>query len=211
MINNSSHQHLWHLFSQRELLTDKQLEEFKLYYQELVSWNEHTNLTRVTMLEDVLAYHFSDSLAASYCIDFSSKLTIADVGSGAGFPAIPLKIKYPHLSVVIIDVSTKRLAFLKHMVEKLNLRDVQLFHIDWRTFLRKYSVHIDYIFARASLQLDELFRMFKPSSPYKERTFVYWASSLWQPDELSTLFFKKSYAYTVGLKERKLIFFSESK
>jgi 16S rRNA (guanine527-N7)-methyltransferase len=110
------------------LLTDEKLELFQLYYETLVEWNEKMNLTAITDREEVFLKHFYDSITLSFHFDVSKVESIADIGSGAGFPSLPLKIVFPHLKVTIVDSLNKRITFLKHLVEQLGLKDVNLVH-----------------------------------------------------------------------------------
>lgn len=201
---------LWQDFAQRELLTEHQLMQFKLYYQRLVSWNNEVNLTRITHLEDAIAYHFQDSLSIGHFLPFDTITSIADVGSGAGFPSIPLKIKYPHLQVTIIEVSGKRINFLESLSKELALTNVTLCQQDWRTFLRQHVAPIEYFFARASLQVIQLLHLFKPSCRYQASTLVYWASDQWEPSDIEQTHIQKAYTYRVGEKQRKLVFFAKN-
>ncbi|MGG0824892.1 16S rRNA (guanine(527)-N(7))-methyltransferase RsmG [Paenibacillus turicensis] len=109
-------------------LSEKQLEQYELYFKELVSWNEKMNLTGITERSEVYLKHFFDSLTLSQYVDFTKVGSIADIGSGAGFPGIPLKICFPHLKLMIVDSLNKRIQFLQHVVDTLGLQDVQLIH-----------------------------------------------------------------------------------
>jgi 16S rRNA (guanine527-N7)-methyltransferase len=109
-------------------LSAEQLHQFEIYYQELVTWNEKMNLTGITEREQVYVKHFYDSITLSFYMDMNQILTMADIGSGAGFPGIPLKICYPHLKLTIIDSLNKRIQFLQNVVDQLGLQDVQLIH-----------------------------------------------------------------------------------
>ncbi len=198
---------LWDSFQQKECLSAKQLEQFKHYEQILSEWNKRINLTRITDVADIVQYHFQDSLSLGSCIDMSNVKSVADIGSGAGFPGIPLAIKYPELHVVCIEVLGKRIEFLKTVIEELNLKHVSLYQLDWRTFLRQAPCEVDFFLARASLSIQELVRMFKPASPYKHATLVYWASDQWNLEKKFKLLFFRECSYIVGEKKRRLIFF----
>jgi len=106
----------------------RQLEQFALYYRELVDWNERMNLTGITEREQVYIKHFYDSLSLAFFEDFPHVHSLADIGSGAGFPGIPLKIAFPHLKLTIVDSLGKRIGFLRHLAETLELQDVTLVH-----------------------------------------------------------------------------------
>lgn len=118
-------------------LTDKQLEQFQIYYNLLLEWNEKMNLTAITEYDEVLKKHFLDSLALikgseidmihKVCIDHQ-KIKLLDIGTGAGFPAIPLKIVYPQLFVVMLDSLNKRINFLNKVIQELGLMDIAALH-----------------------------------------------------------------------------------
>ncbi len=131
--------------------------------------------------------------------------SLADIGAGAGIPSIPLKIKYPHLVLTLIEVNHKKIQFLETVAQKLGLSDIFTCDYDWRTFLRKIEEPIDFFCARASLQPEELIRMFKPSSPYKQSLLIYWASSQWEPSEEVVPYIRQDYGYKIGHKRRRLI------
>ena len=109
-------------------LTDKQVEQFIRYYELLVEWNSFMNLTGITEYEDVVIKHFADSLSLVKSIDLNQKLSMIDIGTGAGFPGIPLKIAYPHLKVTLLDSLQKRIKFLDEVVMQLGLKDVETIH-----------------------------------------------------------------------------------
>lgn len=111
-------------------LTDKQKQQFKLYFKMLIEVNEHVNLTRITEEDEVYLKHFYDSITPLFTFGavFKDGATLCDVGAGAGFPSIPLKILKPGLKVTIVDSLQKRLNFLKDLISKLGLTDVELVH-----------------------------------------------------------------------------------
>lgn len=109
-------------------LTEIQFQQFETYYTELVSWNEKMNLTGITDRLQVYIKHFYDSLSLSFYLNMNEVTSLADIGSGAGFPGIPLKICYPHLKLTIVDSLNKRIQFLQNVCDKLQLEQVQLLH-----------------------------------------------------------------------------------
>lgn len=111
-------------------LTEKQKQQFATYYQELIATNEKVNLTRITDEEEVYSKHFYDSVTPllEFKTLFAGNKTLCDVGAGAGFPSLPIKILQPDLKVTIIDSLGKRLNFLKDLIEKLDLKNVTLVH-----------------------------------------------------------------------------------
>ncbi len=109
-------------------LSELQWNQFQLYYEQLVAWNEKMNLTGITDREQVFVKHFYDSISLSFYVPMDSIVTLADIGSGAGFPSIPLKIMFPHLQVTIIDSLNKRILFLNEIVSVLGLEGVHCLH-----------------------------------------------------------------------------------
>lgn len=139
-------------------LTDKQIAQFKTYFQELVEWNEKMNLTAITDEPSVYLKHFFDSISAAFYVDFTGKKTICDVGAGAGFPSIPLKICFPELRVTIVDSLNKRIGFLEHLAEKLELEHVEFVHARAEDFgqNKAYREKFDIVTARAVARLSVL-------------------------------------------------------
>lgn len=111
------------------LLTDVQLAQFEQYYDRLIEKNKVMNLTAITEREDVILKHFIDSLAlARYVKLWEKKYKIIDVGTGAGFPGIPLKIAFPNLQVTLFDSLNKRIKFLQEMIDTLKLKEITAVH-----------------------------------------------------------------------------------
>lgn len=109
-------------------LTDEQINQFLIYYEMLVEWNEKMNLTAITEYEDVMKKHFIDSISLIKAYDVSKSVTVIDVGTGAGFPGLALKIAYPNLKVTLLDSLNKRIQFLNAVIETLGLSDVETVH-----------------------------------------------------------------------------------
>lgn len=109
-------------------LNDTQVQQFIKYYEILVEWNSFMNLTGITEYEEVVQKHFVDSLALCKAMDVHSVSSLIDIGTGAGFPGIPLKIAYPHLKVTLLDSLQKRIKFLNEVVMQLGLEEVETIH-----------------------------------------------------------------------------------
>ncbi|UFJ40442.1 16S rRNA (guanine(527)-N(7))-methyltransferase RsmG [Brevibacillus humidisoli] len=109
-------------------LAPSQLEQFNTYYRLLVEWNERMNLTAITAEDEVYLKHFYDSITAAFYFSFANVTTVADIGAGAGFPSLPLKICFPHLRVTIVDSLQKRIGFLEHLAKELGLDGVTMVH-----------------------------------------------------------------------------------
>lgn len=198
---------LWNSFFSFYNLNETQQNQFYKYLELLNEWNTMHNITSIVDPQSIILDHFWDSLSISKAIDLNLVKSIADVGSGGGFPIIPIKIMYPHLQVYPIEVIQKKVAFLEFISEKLNLENVTVSDLDWRTFLRQTNYKVDLFTARASLQIDELLRLFKPSCEYKDSKLIYWASKNWDPSEPQKKYVEQEYNYKVGDKSRKLVFF----
>ena len=139
-------------------LSDIQQEQFDRYYELLIEWNRVMNLTGITAYEEVNLKHFTDSLTIVRINDMKNVFTLIDIGTGAGFPGIPIKIAFPHIKVVLLDSLNKRIKFLNEVVEKLNLDNVETLHGRAEDYAKKaeYREQFDMCVSRAVANLSTL-------------------------------------------------------
>lgn len=137
-------------------LKKEQKENFYNYYKLLVSWNEKFNLTTIISLEDVVVKHFLDSVIAYKNIKQNSK--IIDIGAGAGFPSLPLKIMRPDLTVLMVDSVNKKVTFLQEVIKQLNLDNTTTIHsrVEDLANKKEYREQFDYCVSRAVASLNTL-------------------------------------------------------
>ena len=109
-------------------LSEQQIEQFLKYYELLVEWNEFMNLTAITEYDEVMKKHFVDSLSLIKTFDTDREVSVIDVGTGAGFPGLALKIAYPKLKVTLLDSLNKRINFLNEVISQLCLTGVETIH-----------------------------------------------------------------------------------
>ncbi|SCB85333.1 16S rRNA (guanine(527)-N(7))-methyltransferase RsmG [Weissella bombi] len=143
------------------ILDDKQLAQYQTYYDRLVEVNEHMNLTAITDRDEVYLKHFYDSLTLAWAYPKlqTEQLSMVDVGAGAGFPSLPLKIAFPQLKITIIDALNKRIKFLQELVDELGLEDVTVIHARAEEFGQKKAPNreqYDVTTARALARLNVL-------------------------------------------------------
>ena len=198
---------IWASFVDRFSLTERQQEQFLSYLSYLVEENKKFNITAIVDFQNIVSDHFTDALALSEKMDLKTCASLIDVGSGGGLPGVPLKILYPHLQVLLIEVNQKKVTFLQEVATRLELDGLTVCDQDWRLFLRTYEFCPDVVVARASLSVEELLRMFKGASALKDATLVYWASKYWNATKREAVFLQREEDYSVDQKLRRLIFF----
>lgn len=145
-------------------LSEKQIQQFRRYFEILVEWNEKMNLTAITDEPSVYLKHFYDSISASFHFDFTKVTTVCDVGAGAGFPSLPIKICYPHLHITIVDSLNKRIQFLNHLSDEIGLDHVEFVHARAEEFGQnpQYREKFELVTARAVARLSVLSELCLP-------------------------------------------------
>lgn len=136
------------------ILTENQLNQLERYYELLIEWNEKINLTRITEKKDVYLKHFYDSITLIKAIDLKQELTVCDLGTGAGFPGIVLKIVFPNLNITLVDALNKRIEFLKLVIKELNLQNIIAIHERGEEFIKNNRNKFDLITCRAVAKLN---------------------------------------------------------
>ena len=134
-------------------VTAEKLDLLNVYYRELIEYNSHTNLTAITKEEDVYLKHFYDSLTITKAVDLNTIDNLLDIGSGAGFPGLVLKIFYPHLKITLLDSNNKKTTFLSCITEKLNLENVTIIHDRVENYAKENLNKFDIVTSRAVANL----------------------------------------------------------
>lgn len=134
-------------------LSEKQLSQLDKFYSLLIEWNKKINLTRIVEKEDVYLKHFYDSLTITKVIDLNKDLTLCDVGTGAGFPGIVLKICFPNLKITLLDSLQKRINFLNEVIKELELENIEAIHDRAEDYAKNHREVYDIVTSRAVANL----------------------------------------------------------
>lgn len=142
-------------------ITKKQLSDLDTYYKMLIDYNSHTNLTRITDEKEVYLKHFYDSLTLVKAIKLDNQ-SLLDVGTGAGFPGLVLKIIFPNLKITLVDSLNKRIVFLNYVIETLKLSDIKVIHTRAEEYALNNREKYDIVTSRAVAQLNMLSELCLP-------------------------------------------------
>lgn len=161
----------WHTLLQQGALSfgveldHQNMQRLTRFVEELLIWNRKINLTSITKPEEIAEKHIVDSLAVAPYLNPTVK--ILDMGAGAGFPGIPLKIVLPDLKMTLIDASAKKISFIKHVVRVLELRDIEAYHIRAENLSQSptHDTVFDVVVSRAFSALDQFLRLALPFLP----------------------------------------------
>ncbi len=205
--DNNKTEQLWDKFRIKRHLSEEQIVLFKKYADMLIEWGKQINLTAIQSIKGIINRHFSDSLILADLMDLTKPQLIADVGTGAGLPGIALKIVYPHLKIILIEVNHKKRQFLSRVIQELELENIEVCDLDFRTFIRTTTAPIDFFVARASLEPLELCRLFRGGCEYKNTTLVYWAIEEFVPNEKIKDYIVQQHSYVNDGRKRKLLVF----
>lgn len=137
-------------------LTEEQLNKLDKFYKLLIDWNKKINLTTITNYDDVYLKHFYDSLTLIKEVDLTKNLNMCDVGSGAGFPGVVLKICFPNLKITLVDSLQKRVNYLNEIIKELNLKNIIAIHSRMEEYSKTHEEEFDIITARAVANLNVL-------------------------------------------------------
>ena len=143
-------------------IDDEKIKQLEKYYELLTMWNKKMNLTAITEKKDVYLKHFYDSLTICKVIDLNNEDSFCDIGTGAGFPGIVIKIFFPHLKMTLIDSLNKRIEFLRVVCWELDLTNVSLVHGRAEEFAKENRDSFDVVTARAVSSLNVLLEYAMP-------------------------------------------------
>jgi len=143
-------------------LTPKQISDLDYYCHFLIEYNQHTNLTAIKEENQIYLKHFYDSLTIVKGLDLSKYHNLIDIGTGAGFPGMVLKIVFPHLNITLLDSNNKKITFLQQLAEKLNLTNINFFHGRAEEFCQKNRETFEIVTARAVSNMNTLAELCLP-------------------------------------------------
>lgn len=143
-------------------VTNEQLNKLEELYNLMINYNKKVNLTRITEKEDVYLKHYYDSLTLIKGIDLNQIDTMCDIGTGAGFPGLIIKIFYPNINMTLVDALNKRIIYLNEVIEKLNLKNIKAIHKRAEDLSKKEEDKFDLVVSRAVARIDKLIKFCMP-------------------------------------------------
>ena len=164
------------------ILTQNQINKFKIYYEYLIEYNKHTNLTSITTKEDVYLKHFYDSCLLTKTIDFNNINTMLDIGCGAGFPGIVIKILFPNIKLTLLDSNNKKTKFCESLSKLLELDNVEIVNKRAEEYIVEKREFFDIVSARAVKNLPVLIEL---SIPYVKQNGYFIAMKSDYEEELN--------------------------
>ena len=164
------------------ILTHNQINKFKIYYEYLIEYNKHTNLTSITTKEDVYLKHFYDSCLLTKTIDFNNINTMLDIGCGAGFPGIVIKILFPNIKLTLLDSNNKKTKFCESLSTLLELDNVEIVNKRAEEYIIEKREYFDIVSARAVKNLPVLIEL---SIPYVKQNGYFIAMKSDYEEELN--------------------------
>lgn len=164
------------------ILTQNQINKFKIYYEYLIEYNKHTNLTSITTKEDVYLKHFYDSCLLTKTIDFNNIDTMLDIGCGAGFPGIVIKILFPNIKLTLLDSNNKKTKFCESLSTLLELDNVEIVNKRAEEYIIEKREYFDNVSARAVKNLPVLIEL---SIPYVKQNGYFIAMKSDYEEELN--------------------------
>ncbi len=197
--------------------SNKELDLLEMYYIFLVEYNTHTNLTTITEKEDVYNKHFYDSLMISKVIDLTKIDTVLDIGSGAGFPGVVLKIFYPNIRLTLLDSNNKKTRFLTELVAKLDLKDVNIINDRAENYMKNNLNSYDLCVSRAVAYVDIISSLSTPFIKLDGKVLL--MKGDFTTEEIVLKKYAKElnikqyneYAYQLNNQNRKIIIISKEK
>lgn len=165
-------------------LNDTQINQFKTYYDTLITYNAHTNLTSITDETSFIIKHIIDSIWILNHVSIQSETRVLDIGSGAGFPGIPLKIMNPNIHMTLLDSNGKKITFLKHLIDILNL-DIDVIKDRAEVYANTHEKSFDVVVSRAVADLPLLLELSIPLLKEKGHFYAFKASSAYEELERS--------------------------
>lgn len=152
--------------------TEKQISDFIIFYEYLLTYNQHTNLTTITEQEEFIIKHIIDSISLLEFVDLKDQSKVIDIGTGAGFPGIPLKIMSPNIDLTLIESNGKKIVFLRELISRLNI-DANIIHQRAEDFARDSQKRFDVVVSRAVADLRELIEISIPMLKVKGSFYAY--------------------------------------